>query len=75
MLSAGSRAGGEPERSESSREQTVPTRAKHSGSKKGHGFLGGRKPLKRRGEVERFCREAQERRGEFGRILRPFRRI
>jgi len=42
---------GEPERSESSREQKVPTRAKHLGSKKGHGFLGGSKPLKRRGKV------------------------
>jgi len=42
---------GEPERSESSREQEVPVRTNHSGSKKGHGFLGGSKPLERRGKV------------------------
>jgi len=43
--------GGEPERSESSGEQKVPTRAKDLGSKKGHGFPGGRKPLEHRGKV------------------------
>lgn len=42
---------GEPERLESSREQEVPTRAKHLGSEEGHGFLGGRKPLEHRGKV------------------------
>jgi hypothetical protein len=42
---------GEPERSESSREQAAPIRANHSGGIKGHGFLGGSKPLERRGEV------------------------
>jgi hypothetical protein len=42
---------GEPERSESSGEQQVPTRAKHLGSEEGHGFPGGSKPLERRGEV------------------------
>jgi len=45
--------GGEPERSESSREQQVPTRANHLGGSKGHGFLGGSKPLERRGEAVR----------------------
>jgi len=68
-------AEGEPERSESSREQTVPIRAKHSGSNEGHGFLSGMKPLKRRGEAGRFCREAQERRGWLERVTRPLERI
>jgi len=36
---------GEPERSESSGEQEVPTRAKDSGCKKGHGFPGGMKAV------------------------------
>jgi hypothetical protein len=75
MLLTGGRAEGEPERSESSREQTVPTRAKHLGSKEGHGFLSGRKPLERRGEVERFHREAQERRGWLERVTRPLERM
>jgi len=34
------------------------------GSEKGYGFPGGIKPLKRRCEVVRFRKEAQERRGE-----------
>jgi len=34
------------------------------GSEKGHGFSEGMKPLKRRCEVVRFRKEAQERRGE-----------
>jgi hypothetical protein len=39
---------GAPKRSESPREQEVPTRTKPSGSKEGHGLLDGIKPLKRR---------------------------
>jgi len=61
---------GAPERSESSREQQVPTRANHLGCNKGHGFLGGSKPLKRRGKVVRFYRKAQERREEPARVFR-----
>jgi hypothetical protein len=49
---------------ESPEEQKVPTRINRSGSKKGHGFSGGMKPLKRRYEAGRFREEAQERRGE-----------
>jgi hypothetical protein len=54
---------------------TVPTRAKDSGSNQGHGFLGGNKPLERRGKVTRFCRKAQERRGESERVFRSPGRI
>jgi len=42
---------GKPERSESSREQKAPTRTNPLGSREGHGFSGGRKPLKRRSEA------------------------
>jgi hypothetical protein len=49
---------GEPERLESSREQEVPTRAKHLGSEEGHGFLGGRKPLEHRGKVMKVLPES-----------------
>jgi len=73
-LSAGRGAEGEPERSESSREHEVPVRAKHLGSEKGHGFLSGRKPLKRGSEVVRFCFQAQERRGFLERGIRPLKR-
>jgi hypothetical protein len=56
--------GGEPGRLKSPEEQGVPTRAKHPGGIKGHGFSGGMKPLKRRYEAGRFRKEAQERRGK-----------
>jgi hypothetical protein len=49
---------GEPERSESSREQAAPIRANHSGGIKGHGFLGGSKPLERRGVVVMVLRDS-----------------
>jgi hypothetical protein len=66
---------GEPERLESSREQEVPTRAKHLGSEKGHGFLGGRKPSKRRGKVVRVLPESAGTEEELGRVSRsPGRR-
>jgi len=58
MLFSSGPTEGEPERSESSREQKVPTRAKHSGGKKGHGFLSGSKPLKRRGKVVRVLQRS-----------------
>jgi len=60
---------GEPGRSEGSREQEVPTQTNHLGSKKGHGFLGGKKPSKRRGKVVRFFQEAQGRRQRLGRVF------
>jgi len=44
----------------SSGEQKVPTWTKHLGSKKGHGFSGGSKPLKRRYQAERFDGKTQE---------------
>jgi len=68
MLPVGGSVEGEPERSESSREHAVPTRAKHSGSMKGHGFLGGMKPLERRGKVVRVLPESAgaERRAREG---------
>lgn len=40
----------------------APTRAKHSGSDEGHGWFGGRKPLRRRCEAVWSRREARERR-------------
>jgi len=40
--------GREPERSESSGEQTAPTRTKPSGSNEERGYLGGSKPLRHR---------------------------
>jgi hypothetical protein len=49
---------GEPERSESSREQLAPTRTNPSGGTKGHGFLGGSKPLERRGKAGRVLSES-----------------
>jgi hypothetical protein len=49
---------GEPERSESSREQSAPTRTNPSGGTKGHGFLGGSKPLERRGKAVRVLSES-----------------
>lgn len=49
---------GKPKRAEG------PDRVKHPGSRKGHGFSGGMKPLKHRCEVVRFRKEVQERRGE-----------
>jgi len=49
---------GEPERSESSREQSAPTRTNPPGGTKGHGFLGGRKPLERRGKAVRVLSES-----------------
>jgi hypothetical protein len=59
---------GEPERSESSREQAAPIRANHSGGTKGRGFLGGSKPLKRRGQVVKVLPESAraERRARKG---------
>lgn len=45
-------AAGEPERSESPREQEPPTRANPPGGTKGDGFPGGIKPLKRRCKAE-----------------------
>jgi len=45
-------AAGEPERSQSPREQEPPTRANPPGGTKGDGFPGGSKPLKRRYEAE-----------------------
>jgi hypothetical protein len=41
-----------PERSEVPGEQELPTRLKYSGSAKGDGFFGGRKPLERRCKAE-----------------------
>jgi hypothetical protein len=73
MLPAGGSAEGEPERSESSREHAVPTRAKHLGCNKGHGFLGGIKPLERRGKVVTVLPESAgaERRIRFTRSKPP----
>lgn len=50
--------GREPERSESPREQEVPTRTKPSGSEEGHGFSGGRKTLRRRYEAGKVSWES-----------------
>lgn len=47
----------------------APTQTNHLGSKKGHGFLGGMKPSKRRGKVVRFFQEAQGRRQGLGRVF------
>jgi len=49
---------GEPERSESSREQLAPTRTNPSGGMKGHGFRGGSNPLERRGKAVRVLPES-----------------
>lgn len=66
---------GESKRRKSPREHVVPSRTKPLGSDKGHGFKGGRKPLKHRSKAERFWRKVQERRDE-GAILHrsPLRR-
>jgi hypothetical protein len=55
---------GEPERSKGPGEQGPRPGVNTRGARKGYGFSGGMKPLKRRCEVVRFRREAQERRGE-----------
>jgi len=54
----------EPERLKGPGEQGPRPGLKSWGAREGYGFSGGMKPLKRRCEVVRFRKEAQERRGE-----------
>lgn len=70
MLSASLSQGGEPARSESPGEHEVPTRAKDSGSREGHGFSDGRKPLKHRGKVVEVLSGSAGAEEELERVVR-----